>query len=40
MPQQPQQPERRRRRPQPVPPELQESEPNRIVIAEDGDTPE
>ncbi len=36
----PQQPERRRRRPQIVPPEPQESEPNRIVIAEDGEAPE
>ena len=36
----PQQPERRRRRPQSIPPEPQADEPNRIVIAEDGDTPE
>ena len=40
MPQQPQQPQRRRRRPQGVQPEPQESEPNHIVIAEDGETPE
>ena len=40
MTQQPQQPQRRRRRPQGVQPEPQESEPNHIVIAEDGETPE